>query len=301
MIYGLLAVTFWGASFAATKLALQEIDPVALVFLRTGIGILVLALVTLGVGGFQSRPDMSWLRLLILGFLGVTFHQWIQAQGLQTTSTTDTGWIIATIPIFTALLSWRFLGEGMSMVRVLGIGLGTAGVLLVVSDGRLVSVILNLSHQVGNGLIVVSALNWAVFTVLSKRWLFNQESQGNEAETPRNTFRSMLQSMLILMILGWLIMLPWVFTRGGISGLAVRTSSTLVSVLFLGIACSGLAYIFWYYALIKLNATETSALLYFEPLVTQAVAWLYLGESFNLAIVFGGLTILCGVWLVNRP
>jgi drug/metabolite transporter (DMT)-like permease len=290
----------WGASFAATKLALEEVDPARLVFLRTGIGIVVLAFVTIGVRGFPIRPSTSFPRLLILGFLGVTFHQWIQAQGLQTTSTTDTGWIIATIPIFAAILSWRFLGEGLSLAKVLGISLGAVGVLFVVGDGSVFSLLNNLSGQVGNGLIVLSAVNWAVFTVLSKRWIFPTDAYTSEAGDQGASLTRMIQSMLVLMILGWLIMLPWIFIGEGMGGVIVQSSRTITSVLFLGVACSGLAYICWYYALIQLSATETSALLYFEPLVTQAVAWLYLGESYNLAILIGGVTILVGVWLVNR-
>ena len=294
-------MVFWGASFAATKIALEQLAPPLLVFLRTAIGIIVLAIVAVWTRGSQTPLSISWMRLLTLGFIGVAFHQWLQALGLQSTSTTSTGWIIATIPIFAALLGWRFLREPLPALRLLGIGFGAVGVLVVISGGNLLRFFEGLAGQRGDSLILLSAFNWAVFTVLSKRWLFNESSVASNAKSnPPTAFPHLIRAMLLLMLMGAALMLPWVFSDQG--GVAIRdlTLRTTGALMFLGIACSGLAYIFWYFALTKLEATETSALLYFEPLVTQAVAWIYLKEPLSVGIGLGGLTILLGVWMVGR-
>jgi drug/metabolite transporter (DMT)-like permease len=297
----ILAVVFWGASFAATKIALEQLLPATLVFLRTSIGILVLASFALVAGGIRARLAIPWVRLLILGFLGVAFHQWIQAQGLLSTSTTETGWIIATIPIFVALLGWRFLGERLHGVKITGILFGALGVILVISDGHVLRFFKGLTDQLGNAYILLSAINWAVFTVLSKRWLFSGSSSQARAESDqKSSFTHMIQAMLRLMIIGWALMIPWVVGEEPLSAFGSLAPSSFGALAFLGIACSGLAYIFWYAALNRLEATETSALLYFEPLVTQAVAWLYLDEPLTLGIIFGGCVILVGVWMVGR-
>jgi drug/metabolite transporter (DMT)-like permease len=297
----LIAVTFWGASFAATKVALRQLAPATLVFMRTTIGMLVLAVVALASKSLRQKLPTRWSHLLILGFLGVAFHQWIQAQGLQTTSTTDTGWIIATIPIFVALLGWRILGERLTLLRIIGIGIATLGVILVISDGRVLGFIRRLPDQLGNAYILLSAVNWAVFTVVSKRWLFRDATSASPAETDSKlSFPQMIQAMLKLMLMGWIIMLPWVMGEEPLRSVQAATPAVLGALLFLGIACSGLAYIFWYAALTRLEATETSALLYFEPLVTQAVAWFFLGEALTVGIIIGGSAILVGVWIVGR-
>jgi drug/metabolite transporter (DMT)-like permease len=271
-----------------------------LVFIRTSIGILVLALVASSVGYGKTRLNVPWIRLLVLGFLGVAFHQWLQAYALRSTSTTNTGWIIATIPIFVALLGWRFLGERMPTLRILGIGLGALGVATVISGGHPGTLIEGLRGQIGDAYILLSAINWAVFTVLSKRWLFGKVSLSSQVIEAGSGFVRMIHAMLRLMIIGWAIILPWVIVDQGLGAILHLTGTTIGAMLFLGIACSGLAYIFWYAALTKLEATETSALLYFEPLVTQAVAWSYLGEPMSLGIILGGGVILLGVWLVGR-
>jgi drug/metabolite transporter (DMT)-like permease len=71
-------------------------------------------------------------------------------------------------------------------------------------------------------------------------------------------------------------------------------------VLFLGIACSGLAYIGWYDALKAIPASQVGSFLYLEPLVTVIVAGVILGEPFLWASGVGGGLILSGVWMVNR-
>lgn len=300
-VLALIAVAFWGASFAATKVALRQLAPATLVFMRTTIGMLVLAVVALASKSLRQQIPTRWSHLLILGFLGVAFHQWIQAQGLQTTSTTDTGWIIATIPIFVALLGWRILGERLTLLRMIGIGIATLGVILVISDGRVLGFIRRLPDQLGNAYILLSAVNWAVFTVVSKRWLFRDTTSASPVGTDSKlSFPQMIQAMLKLMLMGWIIMLPWVMGEEPLRSVQAATPAVLGALLFLGIACSGLAYIFWYAALTRLEATETSALLYFEPLVTQAVAWFFLGEALTVGIIIGGSAILVGVWIVGR-
>ena len=73
-----------------------------------------------------------------------------------------------------------------------------------------------------------------------------------------------------------------------------------IAILFLGIFCSGLAYIAWYDALQALSAAQTGVFLYIEPLVAVAVAAIVLAEPVTWASLLGGAVILIGVWLVNR-
>jgi drug/metabolite transporter (DMT)-like permease len=73
-----------------------------------------------------------------------------------------------------------------------------------------------------------------------------------------------------------------------------------LGVLFLGIFCSGLAYIAWYDALQALSTANTGVFLYIEPLIAMVVAFFVLGEPITVASLIGGGIILFGVWLVNK-
>src|SRR4030067_1642955 len=129
------AVIVWGASFIATKLALRDLAPVTIVWLRFAIGLVILGIATVIRHQFTIPKKQELIYFSILGFLGITFHQWLQSTGLVTAQASTTAWIIASTPIFMAILGWSFLKENPGRVQVAGIALAAVGVLLVVSKG----------------------------------------------------------------------------------------------------------------------------------------------------------------------
>ena len=283
-----LTVAFWGASFVALKVLLRELGPASITVLRFAIGIAVLAAVSAARRQLQAprARDLPWLALL--GFSGITLHQWLQATGLQTASASVTSWIVASIPVFVALLGWLVLREPMSPWRTTGILVAAVGVLVVASGGDLRGLVAGTAGAPGDVLIAFSAVNWAVFTILSKRFM-----QAGTALRP-------VTMMLHVMGLGWLFSLAWLGFVGGGEAILGLSAAGWWAMAFLGIGCSGLAYLFWYDALDRIDATQAGVFLYFGPLVTAALAWPVLGETVSRATIAGGAAILLGVWLVNR-
>ncbi len=285
ILKALFTVSMWGGSFIATKIAVQQISPVALIWLRFGIGVVILALVVVQRRQLRlpAARDLGYFALL--GFLGITFHQALQAYGLVTAQASTTAWIVATIPVFTALLGWLVLKEKLGWVKALGIGLAAGGVLLVVSHGNLAGIFDGSFGTPGDVLILISAPNWAVFSVLSRRGLRQHPPAW---------------MMLWVMGIGWLLSNPMLLAGGGLAGLGQLNPAGWLAVLFLGVICSGVGYIFWYDALAVLPATQVGAFIYLEPLVTVVVAALMLGEPVTWASLVGGVIILLGVSLVQR-
>ncbi len=281
----LFAVIAWGASFIATKIALQDITPVTIVWLRFTMGVVILGIAVVLRRQFTLPEKGEWGYFALLGFLGITFHQWLQSNGLQTSQAGTTAWIVATTPIFMALLGWLILKEGLGWIKSLGILLAFLGVLLVVSEGNLASVSIGRFGAPGDILILISAVNWAVFSALSRRGL---------KQYPASLM------MFYVMALGWFFTSLLFLTTKAPSEIQNLTLNGWAGVAFLGIFCSGLAYIAWYDALKALTTAQTGVFLYIEPLVAVVVAFFILGEGITVASLVGGGIILFGVWLVNR-
>lgn len=280
------AVVFWGASFIATKIALRDVSPITLVWLRFGIGVLILGAAVLIRRQIPKFDFKALAYLSLLGFLGITFHQMLQSNGLITSQASTSAWIVASSPVFIAILGWLVLRESLGWTRAAGIALAGLGVLLVVTEGDLASLWLGSFGRPGDILILISAVNWAVFSILSRR------------ELERYAPTSM---MFVVMGFGWLFTwLPFLLSGPGPAEIEKLTGSGWIGVGFLGIFCTGLAYIFWYDALKQIPASQVGAFLYMEPLVTVMVAAAVLGESLLFATAIGGAIILLGVWLVNR-
>lgn len=285
IVEGLLAVLVWGASFIATKLAVLEVSPATLVWLRFAMGVVILGIAAHHRGELVAVTGRELAVFTGLGLIGITFHQWLQSNALVTAQASTSGWIVASTPIFIAILSRLVLREHLAPSAVAGIAMAAAGVVLVVSKGDLASLRAGHFGTPGDLLIVISAPNWAIFSVLSRRVLASQPPA---------------RVMFYVMAAGWLLSTPLLATGGGLGEVARLTATGWLSVAFLGIACSGLAYIWWYDALHRLPASQAGALLYLEPLVAMAVAAIVLGEPVRIAMILGGAVILTGVWLVNR-
>lgn len=287
LIYGkaLFAVSVWGASFIATKVALQELSPITIVWLRFLMGVIILGLAVMLRRQFTLPAKQDWGYFALLGFLGITFHQWLQSNALQTSEAGTTAWIVSTTPVFMALLGWFFLKERLGWMKNLGILLAFLGVLVVVSKGDFDSISVGRFGAPGDMLILISAINWAVFSALSRRGL-NSHPAG--------------LMMFYIMLIGWLFTSILFITTRGIVEIPGLSFSGWVGITFLGIFCSGLAYLAWYDALKALSTAQTGVFLYIEPLVAVVVAFFILGEPVTLASLVGGAVILFGVWLVNR-
>jgi drug/metabolite transporter (DMT)-like permease len=281
----LFAVAAWGASFVATKIALNTVSPSTVVWLRFTIGIIILGIIVFfrKQFSFPSRKDLAYFALL--GFIGITFHQWLQSNGLGTAQATTTAWIVATTPIFIAALGWLVLNEKMETAAVLGILIATFGVIIVVTNGDLSSVLIGQFGAPGDLLILISAPNWAIFSVLSRKGLQNHKAA---------------LMTLYVMIFGWMGTTVILFCGPSLREVKSLSQDGWWAVCFLGVAATGLAYAFWYDGLENISTSRVGVFLYLEPVVTMVIANSLLGEPFLFITLLGGITILIGVWLVNH-
>jgi drug/metabolite transporter (DMT)-like permease len=280
-----LAIVFWGISFVATKRALLEIPPAALVATRFAMGFALLALILGFRRGYRRVPAKDLAEIAFLGFLGVAFHQWLQSTALVTARATATSWLVSLTPICAAILSLAILRERFPWWKTAGIALGAFGALVVVTRGDLSGASFALPETRGEGLILISSVNWAFYSVLGKGVLRRQPP---------------LVVTTYGMAVGLATLLALAAGTGAFGSLRTLSPGGWAAVVFLGVFCSGLGYLFWYDALAKMEASAVVVFLYIEPFVTVLAAWLWIGERVSPATIAGGALILAGVALVNR-
>ncbi len=280
-----LAAVIWGASFVATKTALREVSPFTVLALRFGMGVIVLSFAVWRLKVFRSVTPHELLWLALLGAIGILTHQALQVSGLAVTAATSVAWLVTLTPVFTAILAWLFLHETFGAFKILGLVIAFAGAFAVITQGVLSLDVLRLPSTAGDFLALASSLNWAIFSVASKPML-----------------RRMHPTLMVTLVMafGWLMVLPVFVGAQGLSEISRLSLTGWAAIGFLGLCASGFAYIFWYDALARLDAAQTVAFLYVEPLVTLVVAAIVLNETLTPVAFIGGLTILLGVYLVNR-
>jgi drug/metabolite transporter (DMT)-like permease len=283
----LWAILFWGFSFIATKVALREIHPFTLLTLRFGIGGFLLLLVQLQKDKrfFRAFSSTDWFSIIFLAIVGISGHTLLQAYGLLYTTAINTGWIVAIMPIFITIAARFYLGEPITPRKIGGILLGFFGIFLVISRGVFSLSLFRVSSTFGDFLVLISALTWTAFTVGGRGFL--------------SRF-SPLAAITPIMLVGCLTTFPFTWVKWEWNLLFHLSIYPWMGILFLGIFCSGFAYLFWYAALEKKDSSVVGMYLYLEPFVTLIGAHLLLVEEIHWMTLTGGGLTLVGVYLATR-
>ncbi|MFH1679520.1 MAG: DMT family transporter [Candidatus Eisenbacteria bacterium] len=278
----LLAAVLWSWSFVATKVLIRYLSVVEIIGVRLVLAVPpMLALVLLR--GLCPRLTPRDGRVL-LGGAGILFlHFLVQFSGLRYTTATQSGWIIAVAPISIAILARAFLGERIGRTQVVGMGIATAGIVLLVSGGDL-SGLRWLSHG-GDWLILASTFTWAGFTVATRDLSRRHSPLG--------------VATLILAACGLAALAIMVFTSRSGALLSLPLEGILAA-LFLAFFSTFLAFWFWQEGVARIGASRSGFFLYVMPLATMALAVPYLHETFGWMSAAGGALVLSGVALAER-
>jgi drug/metabolite transporter (DMT)-like permease len=278
----LVSVILWGASFVATKSLLDSLTPLGIIYIRLSLGIIaVLTIALFRRRNFTlKRKDIKGI--LILSIISIT-HLWIQVTGMQYTSASNTGWIIGIIPVIMAIMGLIIYKEKMSGIQLIGAFIALSGLLVLISNGDLRS--LNFISNYGDLLVLGSAFTWSVYSFYGRKVTLSYP--------PSLTILYLFLSMFI-------ILTPLTVSQDFIFRLNFLSSVDWGALLFLGILCSGLAYVLWAEAMSELPANKVGAFLYLEPFVTVFTAWLLLNENITILMMISGIIIIAGVIMVNR-
>jgi len=277
----LLAVIFWGTSFVATKTLLFELKPITIIILRLIIASILLSVIAISTKRNFSLNFKSHGWIFILSLVAV-FHLWIQVTGMQYTTAANTGWIIGTAPIFMAIVGFIVFKESLSPIRIFGILLAFFGLLMLISKGDLSSI--DFLSNKGDFLILASAFTWSIYSAVNKKISLSY---------------SPLLTILFLFLMMAIIISPFSVNSKAIQSVIALSAKGWTAIFFLGIFCSGIAYVLWAQALKEMDSVKVGAFLYFEPFVTVFAAWLLLKEEITFIMILSGIIISIGVMLVN--
>jgi drug/metabolite transporter (DMT)-like permease len=267
------------------KYAVSELPPLAFNALRFGSASLLTLFLTWLVEKDLRVERRDWPLLLLMAFVYNSGYQVLFILGIARTRASNSSLILATTPIWVALLNMLTHSERLSRRSGMGILLSFAGLCLLIG-GAGSGPSLSPQTLIGDVLLLVAALTWATHTVVVKRL--------TRRYSPLKITAWLLvfgTAPLVVLGLPDLVALDW----GSIS------NKSWLGLAFSAVLAIALGYVIWNTSVERIGSTRTAVYSYLQPLFGVATAWVILGESMRPLQALGAVGILAGVALARQP
>jgi drug/metabolite transporter (DMT)-like permease len=266
----------WGIPYLLIKIAVGELTPATLVFLRTSVAGVILVPLALARG--DVRPLLArWRWVVAYTFVEVAAPWVLLSDAERRLSSSLAGLLIAGVPLVGSLLVWLVGGDDRpDLRRVLGLIVGFVGVALVVG----LDVATDDLVAVGEvGLVVIG---YAIGPMIVARRLQGAPAVGVVAAS--------------------LALTALAYAPVGIAQLPAAPPSTevVLSVVVLGVVCTALAFLLFFALIGEVGPIRATVITYFNPAVALGLGVLLLNEPFTVGIAAGFALIAAGSFVATR-
>ncbi|HEX8632956.1 MAG TPA: EamA family transporter [Pyrinomonadaceae bacterium] len=282
VVVWLLLSLIWGSTWLFIKLGLQDLPPFTFAGVRFVVAACVLVCVIVVRRVPLPRARRDWLLIALTGVLAFAVNYGLLFWGEQRTSSGLAAILQTIIPAFGLVIAHYYLpDERITLWKVCGIALGIAGVGLIFSDQA--SVEDGKSALAGSAAIVVGAFGVAYSNVLVK-------ARARHIEPAALAAGQMICGLVPLLLLG--------ATLEG-NPFAFRwTPLAVMSLLYLALVGSAVAFLMFYWLVRNMDVTKTMLIPLVTPPIAVFLGWLVLGESLTWRTAAGALGIMSGIALI---
>ena len=275
----------WGGTFIAGRILALAVPAAVGSLLRYVVATLALLAAAWWLeGGLPRLARRQALGTLLLGATGIFAYNLFFLGALARLPASRTSLIIALNPIITIAAASLLLGERMSARRWLGVAVALAGVWIVVSRGDVLG---SVAGAVGTGELLMfgGVCSWAAYTLVGRRVLAGM------SPLAATTYASLWGTPLLALAAA-----PDLLELR----VADVTRPVVLSVLYLGVLGTAVAFVWYYQAVQRLGAARTVIFNNLVPVFGATFGVLLLGEPLLPSMLVGGLVAVAGVMLVTR-
>jgi len=271
-------ILLWSSAYIVVRMGLPDMSPIASLALRFVIATTVLLVLGRAADQPLSALGRSWPQFALAGTLLNGVYLATAYVALQYLHAGTMGLLAALNPMLIALLGWILLGERMRVAQWLGLGLGVAGVVLVVGFAPVPG------QSVPAALLAVGGIvAFALGTIYFRRHC------GSSALLAGNAVQMGAAAVFCALL------------AAAVEPLRVVWTLRLVAcTLYLALAVSVGAMGLFGYMLRSRTAGVVSSNFYVIPGLTAVLAWLVLGETLSATAAAGFVLSSIGVWLAQR-
>ncbi len=286
MPYLLLILTtlFWSGNFVLSRGMHAVIPPMALSFWRWSLALALLCL----IAGHQLWRQRRLLArhggfILLQGLLGVTGFNTLLYLAVQHTTAINAVLVNSCMPVLIVAFSWVLHRETMRPRQYGGVLLSLLGVLAILARGD-VTVLWQVSFNRGDLLVLAAAIDWALYSVNLRRY-------------PKDLHPlAYLTAISLVGLVGIAPLYVWELGTGRTMAVDART---VVTIGYVAMFASVLAFIFWNRAVRTIGANRAGPFVHLMPIFSTILAVLFLGEHLAWYHGLGILLIFCGILMTT--
>lgn len=282
----IIAVISWACAFPFIKILLEELTYINLTIMRFTIVCTFLTIfMLLNKKKFPIPKRKEIIPIFLLGFIGIIIYHIGLNYGEQYVSPGAASLIIATIPIFTAILSIIILKEKITSKKITGFFLSLTGVVLISLLGTAETKI-QIEYILGAIGVLIAAIVASLYTIAGKKMLEKH---------------SAVYLTFYAILFGSIGLIPFIPLSNQLLTSQVLKMSYQAwgALLFLGIFSTIIAYYIWYAALKIKNASEISIFLYAIPVLSTILSYFLVDQQVTIYFILGGILVLAGLYIVN--
>jgi drug/metabolite transporter (DMT)-like permease len=273
----LLLAAIWGGSFLFIRLSVDDFGPIALSGLRTLLGGAAL-LPVLFLSNKLAVIRTHWRSMIFVGLFNSALPFIFFNFATMTLPAGTMSIINALTPLWGAAIAWVWLKDTLPPLRMLGLMVGFAGILVLVWD----KLSLNNTASIYAVIAGVSApIFYGIAGSYTKKYLMDADPIATASGS---------------LIAAGIVMLPFTLYTWPSAPISGGAWAALVG---LGLLCTAVAYVLFYRLLIRLGPPRAMTVTFLIPVFGVLWGWLFLGESITLRIVMGGGVILLGTALAT--
>ena len=261
----------WGMPYLLIRIAVETIDPLVVAGSRTLIGALLLLPVALHRNALAAA-FRNWKWLLAFTLIEISVP-WVLLGHAETRLNSSTaGILIAVVPLFAAIIVSRLGHEKLEGRRLLGLGVGFAGVAL------LVGLDIHFSDFLAVGATIIVSLCYAIGPIIIDRKLKGVPAIG------------VITASLILATLIYLPFAPFLLPEAFVA-------KAVFSVVGLGVLCTAGAFIVFFALIAEVGPARATVITYVNPAVAMILGAIVLSEPLTLGMAVGFPLVLIGSYL----
>ena len=285
MAYLLLTFTtlFWAGNFVLGRSMHLVISPIVMAELRWLLALLLISPFLLPkLKKNKALILQHWPLLTLLSILSVACFNTFIYLGLTSTTATNATILQSMIPIIILILSALLLKEPVSKRQWLGVSISLSGVLILITKGELSS-LLDYTINQGDIYVLIAVIFWATYSILLRY---------RPAGLDGFTFFG------ITVLIGSIALLPFsIIEHYYYSSPIIWQNSTILTIIYMAIFPSILAYIFWNKGVKELGAAKAGLFIHLMPCFGLILSSFFLNEKIYSFHIGGILLIFFGIYL----